>query len=298
MITENESQIKLQDILLAISSGFFLIIIFPHFNMEAIVWFSLIPLFWAIQEKRLHHGFYLGAITGFVFFLGLVYWVFIAVSRYGNLNPVFSAFVLILLVSYLSLFIGTFAFLVRYLKKRLGSSEVITAPFTWVSLEYIRSFLFTGFPWESLGYSQFLFLPLVQVSDVTGVYGISFLIVFVNALLFNISQKWLLEGKKNFYKEIAFILLLFVGTLTYGVWRLADINEISHSSPTIKVALIQGNIDQSKKWDKAYQDETIRIYRELSFNAAQSNPNLIVWPETATPFYFQSYNTYRDLIFD
>jgi apolipoprotein N-acyltransferase len=275
-----------------------LIIVFPRFNLEFIAWFALIPLFYAIQGKNLYHSFCLGTITGFVFFLGLVNWVFIAVSRYGDLNCIFSIFVLILLVSYLSLFIGAFAFLVRFAQIRPGLKEFAAAPFIWVSIEYVRSFFFTGFPWESLGYSQYLCLPLIQVSDITGVYGISFLIVLVNALLFNLSYNWFLNREKRFYKEIAFTFLLLFITLFYGQWRFADVYKKSQAFKTIKVSLIQGNIDQSKKWDPAFQDETTRIYKELSLQAAKSGPDLIVWPETATPFYFQSDSKHRKLIFD
>ncbi len=290
--------IRSRDIFLAICSGLLLITIFPGFNLEVIAWFALIPLFYGIRGKRLHHCFYLGLITGFVFFLGLVYWVFIAVSRYGNLNHLLSVFVLTLLVCYLSLFIGTFAFLVRCAEDRLGFKEVSAAPLIWVSLEYVRSFLFTGFPWESLGYSQFLFLPLIQVSDITGVYGISFLIVLVNALLFNISYDWVSRREKGFFKAVAFTLVLFIASLVYGAWRLGDVCERAQTFPTMKVAVIQGNIDQSKKWDPAFMDETIDIYRDLSLEAAKSSPILTIWPESATPFFFQSNAKHRKTVFN
>ncbi|MDY6853938.1 MAG: apolipoprotein N-acyltransferase [Thermodesulfobacteriota bacterium] len=275
-----------------------LIIAFPRFNLEFVAWFALIPLFYAIHGKNIYQSFYLGTITGFVFFLGVINWVFIAVSRYGNLSYIFSIAVLILLVSYLSLFIGAFSFLVRFVQKRHGLKEFATAPFIWVSIEYLRSFFLTGFPWESLGYSQYLCLPLIQISDITGVYGISFLIVLVNALLFNYSYNLFLNKEKRQYKEIILTFFLLFITFFYGQWRLTDVHKKSNAFKTIKVALIQGNIDQSKKWDPTFQDETTGIYRELTVQASKSGPDLIVWPETATPFYFQSDSKYRKLIFD
>lgn len=297
-MVEGKSSITSRDILLAVFSGLLLVTIFPSFNLELIAWFSLIPLFYAIQGKRLHHSFYLGSITGFITFLGLIYWVFIAVSRYGNLNYIVSAFVLLLLVSYLSLYLGAFTFLVRYIESRSGLKEVVAAPFIWVTLEYIRSFFLTGFPWENLGYSQFLFLPLIQISDITGVYGISFLIVLVNALLFNISYNWFIKREKRFYKEAVFTFLLLIIVLAYGGWRLYDVNNKTHKASNIKIALIQGNIDQNIKWNPAFQDSTFKAYRDLSFKAAKSSPGLIVWPEAATPFYFQSDDNYQKLTFD
>jgi len=294
----DKSSIRPKDVLSAMFSGFLLIIIFPKLNLEVIAWLALVPLFYAIQGKKPYHGFCLGCISGFVFFLGLLYWIFIAISRYGHLNYLLSALILVLLVSYLSLFIGTFAYLLRYLDDKLGLKEVATAPFIWVSLEYARSFLFTGFPWESLGYSQFLSLPLIQVSDITGVYGVSFLIVLVNALLFNIVYNWFLKREKVFYKEAAFTFLLFTMVLIYGGWRLSVVCKETETFSKVKVAIIQGNIDQGKKWDPAFQYETIKIYRDLSFQAGKSEPSLIVWPESAVPFFLQSHHRYRRLIFD
>ena len=101
-------------------------------------------------------------------------------TQYGHLPGPVSVFFLLVLTAYLALFFSAFAFVLRWVKTKVDLPETLLAPPLWVSLEYMRGILFSGFPWALLGYSQFLTLPLVQIADITGVYGVSFLIVLVN----------------------------------------------------------------------------------------------------------------------
>jgi len=171
---------KKRDFLLSFLSAVLLILSFPRYNLEPLAWFALVPLLYALEGKSLLQGFVLGFITGFLSFVGILYWIVIAVNTYGNVPFLLSVLILLLLVGYLSLFFGTFAFLSRYLQQRFGPHVIMLTPFLWVSLEYLRSFLLTGFPWANLGHSQYLNLPFVQLADITGVYGLSFVILLVN----------------------------------------------------------------------------------------------------------------------
>ncbi len=176
---------KTKKFLLACLSGLLLCIIFPKFDMEILAWVSLVPLLFAIQKENLLTSLYLGLTTGFVSFLGILYWVIVAVNTYGGIHFILSGLILLLLVVYLSLYVAVFAFLLNYIRRRIGWDMVVVAPFLWVSLEYVRSFFLTGFPWATLGYSQYMNLPFIQVADITGVYGISFLILLVNSAVYD-----------------------------------------------------------------------------------------------------------------
>jgi len=162
----------------------------------------------------------------------------------------------------------------------------VTLPFIWVSFEYGKSRLLTGFPWENLGYSQFLSLPIVQIADITGVYGISFLIVLFNTFLFSLFTSWR-ERKKIPYIETVPIFILFPIVLFYGYARIENVRESMKNEQIMKVKLIQPNIEQAVKWDPAYQEETMKVLKSLSLAGADDNPELIIWPEAAIPFYFQ-----------
>ena len=169
-------------------------------------------------------------------------------------------------------------------------------PFLWVSLEYLRSFFLTGFPWANLGHSQYLNLPFIQIADVTGVYGLSFVILLVNVTLYWILHQW---SRKMFpIREVVVTLLILLGFLTYGFVKMHALDRKMISQPQLSVGLVQGNIDQSIKWDASFQRKTLDIYEKLSLKVAEKKPNLIIWPETATPFFFQAAREYQPFILD
>ena len=147
---------KKRDILLSVVSGILLIFSFPNLDFGFFAWFALVPLFYAVEGKNLLHALVLGLVTGFISFLGIVYWIIVAVHTYGNVPLILSGLILLLLIAYLSLFVGTFTYLTRFLQIHFGSHIIILCPLLWVGLEYLRSFFLTGFPWALLGYSQHL----------------------------------------------------------------------------------------------------------------------------------------------
>jgi apolipoprotein N-acyltransferase len=290
------SFMKKRDILLSLLSGILLILSFPNFDLEFLAWFALVPLLYSIEGKGLVHSFKLGFLTGVVSFLGILYWIIVAVHTYGNIPLIPSAFILLLLIGYLSLFIGAFTFFARFIQMHSGFQTVLFTPMLWVALEYLRSFLLTGFPWANLGYSQYLHLPFIQMADITGTYGLSFIILLVNAMLFRVLLQW---PKKAFpVKEVAFTVLMLLGFLIYGYVKMGVVDREMIGNPSLKVGLVQGNIDQSVKWDESFQMETLKIYNKLSSKVAEEKPDLILWPETATPFFFQDAKQYQSFVLD
>lgn len=287
---------KKKDTLLSLLSGILLILSFPNFDLEYLAWFALVPLFYSIEGKGLFHAFTLGFLTGFVSFLGILYWIIVAIHTYGNVPLILSGLILLLLVMYLSLFIGVFTFLTRFIQIGSGLRTILLTPILWVSLEYLRSFLLTGFPWANLGYSQYLNLPFIQMADITGAYGASLVIILFNATLYWVLQQW---PKKTFpFKEVTIIALILLGFLIYGYGKMRAVDRQMLQSPPLKIGLVQGNIDQSIKWDESFQKETLKIYERLSFKVAEEKPDLIIWPETATPFFFQEASEYQPLVLD
>jgi apolipoprotein N-acyltransferase len=290
--------LKTKRYLLACFSGLLLCIIFPTFDLEMLAWVCLVPLLFAIQGESLLTSFYLGFTTGFVSFLGIIYWVIIAVHTYGRIHIVLSSLILVLLVAYLSLYTAVFAFLVNYIRRQTQWNMLVVAPFLWVALEYVRSFFLTGFPWATLGYSQYMNLPLIQGADITGVYGISFLILLVNAAVFDFISAIGRGERSSPLREGIIVLAILLVFFGYGVVQIKRVENISSRQRKIKIGLVQGNIDQSIKWDEAYQGKTLRIYEKLSASLSGEKPSLIVWPETATPFFFQSEEKYRPRVIE
>lgn len=283
---------KMRKFLLACLSGLLLSLIFPTFDIEILAWVSLVPLLFAIEGENPLTSLYLGFAAGLVSFLGILYWVIVAIHTYGGIHLILSGLILLLLVVYLSLYVAVFAFLLNYIRQRVQWDMMVVAPFLWVSLEYVRSFFLTGFPWATLGYSQYLNLPLIQVADITGVYGISFLILMVNGAVYDFISIIGHRERTPVREGVAVLAILSV-VFGYGIARVKKVENISSSHRKIKIGLAQGNIDQGIKWNPAYQEKTLQIYQNLSFTLAREQPSLIIWPETATPFFFQSEEKYR-----
>ena len=188
----------------------------------------------------------------------------------------------------LAAYTGAFAAGLRFYQRGQGSI-VLLGPLLWVALEWVRSFFFIGFPWVSLGYSQHSYLNLIQFAEVTGVYGISALVIFVNLVGFIV-----LHERGPGRGRLLLIAVLLVCALSFwGSWRRDQLAALP-SAHRLRVALIQGNIEQDKKWDPEFQETTIARYEQLTREAAAQGVDLIVWPETAVPFFFQSDLTYQE----
>lgn len=265
-------------LLLSITSGLLLTASFPCFDIHILAWGALIPLLIALNGRNVKTGFFLGGITGLVFFIGAVFWVTNSVHFYGGIPFLPASLITLLLCSYLALYPALFAAVIVYGRSKFPALLFILAPAVWTSLELARTYVFTGFPWSLLGYSQYRVLPVIQIADITGVYGVSFLIVLINAAL----AGFLMNRKKYIGLIIAALSLSLV--LGYGSFRL----RAPQGADGIRVSVVQGNIEQDKKWDPAYQAEVISTYKRLTQEALADRPDLIVWPETATPFFFGS----------
>ncbi len=272
-------------IFLAAASGVLLFLSFPKFGSGWLAWIALIPLFWAMKEVAfIRQGLLLGFIAGLVCHIGLIYWITYVVVNYGYL-PVYTGIILMLLLAcYLSLYTAVFAAGMVFFRHKIVL--YVLAPVLWICLEYCKSHLLTGFPWENLGYSQYLNKNLIQFADVSGVFGLSFLIVLGNATIIEFFTD---KSKKKFVLA-GVVFSLIAGVLIYGVQRSNQIDMILHNATQIEVSLIQGNIDQSIKWNESFQQETINIYEKLSLQNTPEQGGLIVWPETALPFNYQDAN--------
>ncbi len=285
-LVEKQAVLSIRKWLLAILSGLMLTASFPPGRLSWIAWFALVPLLKSLDNESPFRAFKLGFIAGIAHYITLIYWIVVVLEHYGNLNPFVSLGPFLLLCLYLALYLAFYSSITTFLN---GSRFVlIFSASLWVGLEYLRANLLTGFPWCLLGYTQYKHLHLIQIADICGVYGLSFLIILFNVLFFHIFFKH--NNKTNVFLkwEIITVALLTGGILAYGHYRLSEDQQKKESRQYIKAAVIQANIDQSIKWDPAFQSKTISTYQRLTRKAYDFKPELIVWPETALPFFFQN----------
>ncbi|MBI3321863.1 MAG: apolipoprotein N-acyltransferase [Candidatus Omnitrophica bacterium] len=254
----------------ALTSALLLILAFPNFGQPWCAWMALVPWLHLVRACTPGAAFRWSYGIGLIFFLVSLWWL-IHVTVVGWL----------VLCAYLALFFGLFGlFASRLIPCHL--SPVICPlflPSAWVALEYARSHLLSGFGWNLLAYSQTSWTPLIQLADLTGAWGVSFLIVLGNVAL----AQWC--DSTHARRERLLGVLVVTGclgaALGYGAWRIPRVM----GTQTTRVAVVQGNIPQEEKWDEAYRESILQRYDVLTHEAAKTHPQLIVWPETAVPGY-------------
>lgn len=283
---------NLKNFTFPIASGLLLTAAFPRAELAALAAVALIPLLLGIRSARPGEAFRLGWVAGMVHALGLVYWIVPTLGTYGGLPVWVSVPLLGLLAAYLALYPAAFAGLLAGLRPPPAALPML-APALWTALEYLRTHLLTGFPWALLGYSQYRQLHLIQISDMVGIYGVSFLLGALNAAgalaaMAVAGRGWRGRpvSRKTAVVAAAATALLTAGVWGYGAWRLDQVDRMAGAAPVTRAAVVQGNIEQAVKWDPAFQESSVEKYIALSARAMADRPELVVWPETAAPFYF------------
>ena len=286
---------RARDIGYSIFSGLLVASVFPPFQFEILAWIALVPLLWVLEGKKPHEAFMLGLVSGLVSFGIIIWWVKISMATYGGLPASLAWLITAVLALYLALYPALFAFfMVRIHAGGSVLTFLLAAPL-WVSLELLRAYFMSGFPWALLGYSQYRSLHVIQIADLIGVYGVSFFIVFVNAAIWHFFR---------FPRKAPFALVIGVSLMAalvwgYGYLRLHEV-PIETAGATRAVGIVQGNVDQSVKWSPRWRrgilEKMGKLTRELRgrFPKAESTvPPLIVWPEAAAPLVYQRHASER-----
>lgn len=298
--------------MLALFSGLLLTVSFPPFFFFPAIAIALIPLTEASWGREWFYAGRLGFLTGLVHFSTLLWWISPTISRFGNLPgwaawPIFG-----LLVCYLAIYPAIWSGLVGYWtsSKSCRLPLALALAGAWTLLEWIRGHALTGFPWDYLAYALEPVPPLIQTAEIWGPYGLTFFIVLLNVLLWQ-SWKSPLVGTENSdfqgnrrirLARFGLLLICITGLWFYGKWRMEEIAHSDAKLPAVKVAAIQAAIPEDKKWDPAFQLASIRTYYRLSLKAVKGLKEsgkdpalsiLVIWPETATPFYFQDQSPLR-----
>ena len=246
---------------------------FPSGNMAWCAWFALIPLILAAAGTRPSRALGHGYAAGFVFFILTLFWIH-HVTALG----------LILLSAYLAVYWGIFAAGAAWSASWTLARRAIFLPALWTALEYARARAFTGFGWSSLAHTQSANIFFIQIADITGTYGVSFIMVAVAVIVGDVLRAAYREGRIG--REVRgplFGLVLVLGlVLCYGLWRVSGL-EKSSSSRTIRVALVQPNISLADDWDPLLRSNVVDRHLALSRAAMALKPDLVVWPETAFP---------------
>ena len=240
---------------------------FYIFPLPIIAVAGLVYLWTKVQHAK--QAFKLGLVFGLGLYCAGIYWIYISLHDFGNMPWWFAGFATFCLCAFMALFPA----MVGYISKRLGFI-ILSVPVLWGLSDWVRSWIFTGFPWLTMGYSQVPHSPLAGYMPIVGVYGVSVISVFLASII----GYWLASKPQNMIwkrQSIAGLTLIIVAGLI-----LKAVQWTSPIGKPISVALIQGNIAQASKWSPETAQNTINKYINM---AKASTAQLIVLPETALP---------------
>lgn len=253
-----------------------------------LLFFALVPFLLPVVGRTVsmkqvcRYGF----ICGFLHFILLLYWIVIVLGRYGGLHWSIAVVALVLFASYMALYFVFFTVLARMVVTTFSPPVALWfLPTLWVGLDWLKGVAFTGIPWMDLGYGLWSAPLFLQCADLFGHHGITWFVLFVNCIF-----AFLLTGQCH-QKECRYIivssLLVVVAVSGYSFFRRSALEEnLAVNGDSIRTGIVQGNIDQSVKWSSGNRTVTIEKYMGLSRALLQdSRPELLVWPETALPFY-------------
>lgn len=298
-------QSPLLPVLGSILSGVLLALSFPGFNNSFLAYIGLVPLMFAVRQASGKKAAWLGLLAGFVFFLVSLFWLHNLTGRVEGAALKASALLgYAVLALYCALYFIPPVLTVSVCVRRWGLASwrtnlrlMFSVSVVWVASEYLRGLLFTGFPWNPLGVSQYASPALIQIAAWGGVYLVSACIVWMNVALF-ITLDQYIEGvrSRKYRAHIELMLGLLPTALAFSYGMNVIINR-PVLRETVRVALVQPNVAQTEKWDQNKDAEIRTRLAELTETVARlDNLDLIIWPETAVPDFIRVSRPSRSLV--
>ena len=281
---------------LALLSAGLQVLAFPSPALAWVAWIAFVPLLIVLLQRPLllRHAFLFSYLCGIAWYAGTCYWIFHSMHYYGGISSPASLGIVVLFCLYLGLYHGIFGWLMAALARRRafsGMRILWVAPFVWVAVEFARYHV-TGFPWDLLGTAIVDNLALIRIAPFTGVWGLSWLILAVNAWM---AAAVLQRHRRTLVAGIVAIVILQIGNLL----------PTTVSPATRRARLVQENLpilDQG--WTPEFYDTTLAELVELSRNGIAMPPatfapttmpdapgsrpktvDVVIWPESPAPFY-------------
>jgi len=260
--------------LATVSSAVLLVLAFPDHDLEPLAWIALAPFLARLPDLSPGRALGWAFAWALFFYLVTISWLFPVAGFAAGMLSVFCAAETAIGLWVVRCILGW--------KRGLGW---VLAPFLWTATEFLMASIpIFSFPWCLLGYSQYLNRPFTQVCSITGVFGLSFLIVATNACLAFWLRWWLWRERSGGQKAGLATALLALGLAGVWLWGSERV-QVEPTGETARIALLQGNYDHLYKWsgEETTLDDILRTYSKLSARARRESPDLVIWPETAVP---------------
>ncbi len=273
-------------------SGTLLFLSCADFDIWPLTWIGLLPLLWVLldEEGQPHtqHPFWYGYITGLFANGGGFYWIVGLLMRFGHLPFLAALPIFLLLIAYQALTFGLFASILCRLRRHVDVPIAWLAPLVFVACELCVPYVF---PWY-LAITQAWVPPVIQIADITGPLGVSFMLVLANGALFQILSTYLAgrgrrEGRRLLPRSLhppLVAILFIVLCLGYGAFRIHQTDRARAHAPKIKIGVVQANIGIHEKFVPGLREEQHAVHLRLSQELSQQGADLIVWPESSYPY--------------
>ncbi|HTY12736.1 MAG TPA: apolipoprotein N-acyltransferase [Candidatus Omnitrophota bacterium] len=269
----------MKKLFLPILSGLLAALCFPKFGFFPLAWIALVPLFIDLKEREgPKDAAGAGLAFGLVFFGVNLFWI----NTLNHFAPGFAALGYIVLIAGEALFVAVLCYVLKFLSRSFPPLNPLTYPVAWTFFEWLRTAGPFGITAGELGYSQAPFLPLVQIASFSRVFGVSFLIVMMNAAL---ADSFVVFQKKPAGRQLLVLSMSCLLLLSAGLWGVEQLTAPVKSDHTLKIAVIQGNIPQDEKLDARFNNEIFSIHETLTRGVTQEHPDLIIWPESVVLSY-------------
>ncbi len=233
------------------------------------------------RGQPFRRGAALGAAAGLVHYLGTIYWTGAVVETFGGLPGIVAWLCAALLALYMAAYTALACGLIGVTVQRLGALGLLMAPVAWVAAEFARGHVLGGFPWIPLGSAVVTLVPVAQLASLVGVYGLSFFLVTLGTL---VALALATDGRTRVAAAAAAVSLL-LSVSVWGSLRVADARLTREGTP-LTVGLIQPNISQADKWNRAMVGEIGRRFTALTRRAVADGAEAVLWPESSTPYLF------------
>ena len=271
--------------LLAVLSGLVLAMAFPLPGVAGLAWVAPAMMIAAGFGRPGAESFRIGFVAGLAFYLASLYWLLLIPYHWLGI-PFGPAAGWLALCAYLAAYPAVWVWLLTRFTPETWAQRAAWSLFggiAWVGLEMVLVRLFSGFPWNLLGASQYQMTPLIQVASITGVYGVSFLVVWTSLSLFS-AVRFMLRSQAQrsaWAGEVILPLLVVAIVFNLGLRELRNLP--AAPTRTIRVALVQPSIPQTLIWDQGSSDERFAELLRLSRAAVSNRVDLLIWPEAAVP---------------
>jgi apolipoprotein N-acyltransferase len=262
-------------------AGTLLFLSCADFDIWPLTWFAVAPLLAVALHPSTRKPAVYGFITGLFANGGGFYWIVPFLQRFGHLPLIAAIPIFILLVSYQAITFSIFAWAVRRLDDRFAIGVTFLAPVVYVACEVVVPYVF---PWY-LAITQAWVRPVIQIADLTGPLGVSFLLVLCNGAIYDAWAAW--RAKKPIpLPRIALAVGILAASLGYGLVRIDQVSRARAAAPKLKIGVVQANIGINEKWVQTFAQNQLAVHQQLSMDLERKGAELIIWPESSYPFFF------------